>query len=115
MRKLVVLDLSNADIQLFENYERQVLPLLGKYGGKLELSVRCIDAMTETHLLHFPDITHFEQFLSDPNRAALKDEWTLTGVKSTITDVVQVDYFLNSGFFCPGELSELCSFNHFIS
>lgn len=93
MRKLVVIDLSCADTALFELYERKVLPLLSKYGGQLELSVRSVDGVTETHVLYFPDVKCFEDFISDPSRTALNDEWKLTGVISTITDVEQVNYF----------------------
>ena len=92
MRKLVVIDLSSANTQLFESYERKVIPLLSKYNGKLELSVRSIDGMTETHVLYFPDVEHFEAFISDPIRSALKDELLQTGVTSTITDVESIDY-----------------------
>lgn len=92
MRKLVVIDLSSADIDLFESYEQKVIPLLGKYKGQLESSVRSVDAQTETHVLYFPDATYFAKFLSDPVRAAMKDEWKQTGATSTISDVEHVDY-----------------------
>lgn len=92
MRKLVVIDLSSANTQLFESYERKVIPLLSKYNGKLELSVRSVDGMTETHVLYFPDAEQFEAFISDPIRSALKDELLQTGVTSTITDVESIDY-----------------------
>lgn len=92
MRKLVVLDLSSANTDLLESYERKVIPLLSKYEGKLELSVRAVDGTTETHVLYFPDNLRFEQFLSDPTRAALKSDWEQTGVVSTISDVEQVNY-----------------------
>ena len=92
VRKLVVIDLTSADTDLFESYERKVIPLLSNYEGKLELSVRSIDGATETHALYFPDAISFEGFISDPGRTALKDEWKRTGVNSTISDVEQVDY-----------------------
>ncbi len=92
MRKLVVLDLSSANTDLFESYERKVIPLLSKYEGKLELSVRSLDGATETHVLYFPDNARFQGFLSDPSRAVLKDDWEKTGVVSTICDVEKTDY-----------------------
>ncbi|MFK7995983.1 MAG: hypothetical protein AB8B87_17735 [Granulosicoccus sp.] len=92
MRKLVVIDLSSANTALFEAYERKVIPLLQKYGGRLELGVRSADGSTETHLIDFPDATQFEAFLSDPIRTSLKDEWEMSGVTSTISDVVPIDY-----------------------
>ena len=92
MRKLVVIDLSSANTELFESYERKVLPLLKKYQAELELSVRSVDGATETHVLYFPDNICFEGFLSDPIRTALTNDWKRTGVTSTISDVEQVDY-----------------------
>lgn len=92
MRKLVVIDLTSANTDLFESYERKVMPLLRKYEARLELSVRSVDGATETHVLYFPDAMRFQGFLSDPVRTALKDELIRTGVISTISDVEQVDY-----------------------
>ncbi len=92
IRKLVVIDLTSADTDLFESYERKVMPLLGKYEAKLELCVRSVDGTAETHVLYFPDIQRFDGFLSDPIRTALKDDWKRTGVISTISDVGQIDY-----------------------
>lgn len=92
VRKLVVIDLTGANLALFESYERKVLPLLSKYNGKLELSVRSVDGSTETHALYFPDAVSFDGFIADPSRTALKDEWTRVGVSVTISDVVQVNY-----------------------
>ena len=92
MRKLVVIDLGAADTPRFERYERQVLPLLGRYGARLELAVRSLDGASETHVLHFPDAAAFERFLSDPDRAALREEWALAGAKATIADVERVEY-----------------------
>ena len=92
VRKLIVIDLTRADVALFESYERKVLPLLSKYDGMLEFSVRSVDGSTETHVLYFPDAMSFDAFLVDPSRTVLADEWTRAGVTSTITDVVTVNY-----------------------
>ncbi|MEO1408179.1 MAG: hypothetical protein AAFV54_17095 [Pseudomonadota bacterium] len=54
MQRLVTIDLRTADIALFEEYERIVLPLLSKYGAKLESRLRATDHSTEIHLLSFP-------------------------------------------------------------
>jgi hypothetical protein len=90
--KLVTIDLGNANIGMFEEYEKKVVPLLGKYGARVELGVRSANETNETHLLYFPDVTSFEQFLNDPARASLQDEWQLTGAVSTVTDVNKIDY-----------------------
>lgn len=92
MRKLVTIDLTAADTDAFEAYERKVMPLLQKHAGRLELSVRSVDGTTEAHLLYFPDASNFEAFLSDPEREGLKDEWSRIGAVSTVTEVEEVRY-----------------------
>lgn len=92
MHKLVVIDLKSAEIGLFEDYERNIIPLLNKHGGRMELGFRSVDGKTETHVLYFPDIAAFENFLSDPVRLALKGDWKLTGALATVTDVNEIDY-----------------------
>ena len=92
MHKLIVVDLTAADIGLYESYERKVIPLLNKYGGRMESGVRSVDGMTETHILYFPDVKSFEAFLSDPVRTQLQGEWQLTGAMTTITNVIEVGY-----------------------
>ena len=92
VHKLIVVNLTAADKSRFETYERKVIPLLDKYGGRMQSGVRSVDGMTETHILFFPDVTSFEAFLSDPVRTQLQGEWQLTGATTTITDVIEVGY-----------------------
>jgi len=90
--KLIVIDLVNADINKFELYEKRVLPLLKRYGARLELCVRSLDNTTETHILYFPSTDAFDNFLADPVRATLQDEWKLVGAVPTVTDVGEIRY-----------------------
>lgn len=53
---LVDLDISKADLALFEEYETKVLSLLESYGAKLLERLRSTDETREFHLLHFPDL-----------------------------------------------------------
>ena len=92
LHKLIVVDLAVADMDLYERYERKVIPLLDKYGGRMESGVRSVDGLTETHILYFPDVTSFEAFLSDPVRTQSQREWQRTGAMTTVTDVIEVDY-----------------------
>ena len=55
MLVLVQIDLSQAELALFDAYEAEVLPLLGKYGARLEERLRAEDGNSEVHLLYFPD------------------------------------------------------------
>lgn len=92
MHKLVIIDLTAADLDRHERYERKVIALLEQYGGRMVSGVRSLDGMTETHILYFPDATSFEAFLLDPLRTQWQDEWQLTGAVATITDVMDVRY-----------------------
>ena len=87
MRRLVTIDLSNADVPVFEAYEASVLSLLDKHGGRLEMRVRSLDGRSETHLLFFPDAQAFENFRADPIRVAAQDDWQRCGAKSVVTEV----------------------------
>jgi hypothetical protein len=80
--RLVTIDLSQADLDVFERYEASVLALLPKHRGRLELRVRALDGQTETHLLYFPDEQAFDAFRSDPARLMLADEWKRCGALS---------------------------------
>ena len=70
MRRLVTIDLSNADVSIYEAYEATVLSLLGKHGGRLEMRVRSLDGCSETHLLFFPSAQAFDSYRADPIRVA---------------------------------------------
>ena len=80
----MTIDLSRADLDVFERYEASVLALLPKHRGRLDLRVRALDGQTETHLLYFPDDEAFDAFRSDPARLALADEWKRCGAVSTV-------------------------------
>ncbi len=87
MLLMVQIDLSNADLALFEDYETQALALLGKYGARLEERLRSTDSASETHLLFFPDEDAFDAFRADPDRAAMQDGWAACGASSKIMRV----------------------------
>ena len=90
MRRLVTIDLTGADLALFEVYEATVLPLLGKHGGRLEMRVRALDGSCETHLLYFPDAEAFERYRNDPRRVAVLGQWERSGATSSAAEVEQV-------------------------
>jgi hypothetical protein len=87
MRRLVTIDLSNADVSIFEAYEATVLSLLGKHGGRLEMRVRSLDGCSETHLLFFPSAQAFDSYRADPIRVAAQDVWQRCGARSVVVEV----------------------------
>ncbi|MEO6339024.1 MAG: hypothetical protein ABIO39_03200 [Caulobacteraceae bacterium] len=92
---MATIDLTHADLNLFESYEATVLPLVARYGGRLEMRVRASDGSSETHLLYFPDGHSYEAYRSDPDRVAVLDQWERCGARAS---VVEVEVFPPGGF-----------------
>ena len=87
---VVQINISNADLRLFEDYEAKVLPLLGGHGGRLVERLRATDGRSEIHLLQFPDASSFEAFRTDPTRAGLQDIWRRCSATSVLTEVARL-------------------------
>lgn len=87
MHRLATIDLSAADISKFETYETTVLSLLARHGAKLEMRVRSLDGLSETHLLFFPGTQAFENYRDDPVRVAAQGLWKASGATSSVTEV----------------------------
>lgn len=62
------IDLSEADIELFERYEELALRLLAEHGGVVLARVRDMAELREWHLLRVPNRAAWEAFRSDPRR-----------------------------------------------
>ncbi|HYH24256.1 MAG TPA: hypothetical protein VD834_02825 [Blastococcus sp.] len=88
---VVVVDVPAEGIPAFQRYEERVLPLLDRYGGRLERRLRTPDATTEVHVLSFPTDSAYRAYVGDPERAghrALLDGVTVTQrVVEPLTDV----------------------------
>lgn len=74
LKIVVLIDLSAADLDLFEAYEAAVLPLVPEHGGSLDARVRSLDGTFEFHLLSFPSPGAFDRFRADPRRERLESE-----------------------------------------
>lgn len=87
---LVNVDISGADLALFDDYEARALALLGNHGARLEERLRSTDGQSEMHLLYFPDPEALNAFRADPDRAALQDMWRRCGASSVLTEMVRL-------------------------
>lgn len=87
---LVEIDLSDADVALFETYEDKALALLERYNASLQMRVRSVDQLTETHVLYFDNRECFEAFLADPSRAAMKTQWEACKAISKVSEVTEI-------------------------
>ena len=66
----LVVDLAADAVAAFDSYERRVLPLLARHGGRLDRRLRTADGRTEIHVLTFADRAGYAAYLADPDRAA---------------------------------------------
>ena len=66
----VIVDLAEHAVAPFAAYERQVLPLLARHGGRLDRRLRTADGRTEVHLLSFADRAGYDAYLADADRTA---------------------------------------------
>ena len=90
MNLLVKIDLSGAEIDVFEAYETKVLALLNDHAAALEFRVRTKDGQSEFHLLRFPDEAALAAYRANPVRVALQAEWVRSGAQSEIVEVVHI-------------------------
>jgi uncharacterized protein (DUF1330 family) len=82
MKLLIQIDLTDADLDRFEAYEQAVLALLPDHGGVLELRVRGVDELVETHVIAFASEAQFDDFVHDPRRIALAQDWVDCGARA---------------------------------
>lgn len=87
---LVQLDISEAEMALFDDYEAQLTSLLGRHGGKLLERLRSTNEKSEVHLLYFPDAEALDAFRAVLARAALQELWLKCGSSSSLTEVRRV-------------------------
>lgn len=88
---LVQIDISKADLALFDAYEAQALGLLRQHSGQLVERVRSTDGTSEVHLLDFPHADAFNAFRADPMRTALQELWSRCGASSKVTEVQRLN------------------------
>lgn len=66
----VVADIPDPDIEVFQEYESLVLPLLERHTGRLERRLRTADGTVEVHVVSFGSRAGYESYLADPERVA---------------------------------------------
>jgi uncharacterized protein (DUF1330 family) len=66
---VAVLDVPADGVRAFQRYEDAVLPMLDRYGGRLERRLRNPAGTSEVHVLSFPTDGAYRDYLADPERA----------------------------------------------
>jgi enamine deaminase RidA (YjgF/YER057c/UK114 family) len=87
----LVVDLATDAVEPFEAYERRVLPLLERHGGRLDRRLRTADGRTEIHLLSFADRAGYDAYLADPDRAAAGRLLDGLDVRRRLVEVTDAD------------------------
>jgi hypothetical protein len=87
----LVVDLAADAVGAFDTYERRVLPLLARHGGRLDRRLRTADGRTEVHLLSFADRAGYDAYLADPDRAGLGSLLEGLDVRRRLLEVADVD------------------------
>jgi hypothetical protein len=92
---VIVIDVPASGLAAFSSYERAVLTLLERHGGRLERRLRTPDGLTEVHVMSFVSHAGYRAYLDDPARSALRG--LLDGVELTqrVLEVADVDGVLN--------------------
>jgi len=83
----VTIDLADADIAVYEDYESSVLPLLGDHRGALIARWRVeLPTPIEYHLIEFADQAGFDGYMTDERRLAVRAIWEKSGARSQVVD-----------------------------
>jgi enamine deaminase RidA (YjgF/YER057c/UK114 family) len=87
----LVVDLPADAVAPFAAYERRVLPLLARHGGRLDRRLRTADGRTEIHLLSFADRAGYDAYAADPDRAAAAPLLDGLDVRRRVLEVTDAD------------------------
>ena len=72
---MLEIDLSDADIEIFDRYEQLALDVLEEHGGLVLARVRDVEERREWHLLQVPSKAAWDSFRADPRR--VEHAWLL--------------------------------------
>ncbi len=75
----------------FQSFESRVLPLLPKYGARLDRRLRSADGQTEVHVMSFPSQEALDRYREDPVRVAALPLLEESGSTSELIELRDVD------------------------
>ena len=78
-------------VEPFAAYERRVLPLLARHGGRLDRRLRTADGHTEVHVLSFADRSGYDAYVAEPDRAAASRVLDGLDIDRLLLEVTDVD------------------------
>lgn len=89
-RYLVIARIPAAGVELFADYERRVIPLLGEHGGALRQRLVSLDRTVEAHLLEFGSDDRLLDYSNDPRRLAAAPLLERSGAKVEVMGAVDL-------------------------
>lgn len=89
---LALIHLQDADLAMFESYERIALPLARSHGAEVSLVVRTLDGLLEVHVLRFPSREVLAGFLQANARRAAQDLLVRSGARVEVHEIRAVSY-----------------------
>jgi uncharacterized protein (DUF1330 family) len=78
-----------AGVADFQLYESRVLPLLPKYGGRLERRLRGENGRFELHVISFPSADAVDRYRADPERQAQLPLLARSGAQTELIEVAE--------------------------
>lgn len=78
-------------VAAFREFESHVLPIMPRYGGRLERRLHSDDGTVEVHIVSFPSAEALERYTSDPDRVRHLPLRDASGASSELIEVTDVD------------------------
>jgi len=77
-------------VAAFQQYESLVLPIMPRYGGRLERRLCSADGQIEIHVVTFPSQDDLDRYLAESERAEHLHLRTESGASTELLEVVDV-------------------------
>jgi hypothetical protein len=87
---VAIVDMTAGHAESGQQYEDEVLTLLGRHGATLERRMRSTDGTSEVHLIRVRSRADLAAYMADPDRLALRERY---GAAAPTTRVIEVGGF----------------------
>jgi len=78
-------------VAAFQEFESHVLPIMPRYGGRLERRLRNADGTVEVHVVSFPSAEALERYTNDPDRQRHLPLRDASGASTELIEVTDAD------------------------
>ncbi len=85
-----IVRIPSAGVDAFQRFESIVLPLLPRYGGRLDRRLRSADGRIELHVLSFPSNDALDAYRADPIRVEHLHLLAESGAEAELLELADV-------------------------